>query len=286
MLLFSFQFIIIAALVAVALASDKYPKPYPKPAYPAYPAYAKSYDYVISSPTRNISNAFCLIDFFLQAPMPYSFDWSVKDEPSYNDFGHKETSNGKVVTGSYFLLLPDGRKQIVTYRADDYGYVADVKYEGEAKYPEYKPAYKPAYPAYPKASYPEPSYPKPTYTPPAYPKASYPEPAYPKPSYPSYPRPSYPSYPRPSYPSYPSYPRPTYPTTAAPVAEVEAAPAVKEAEVAVETPVVEAVAVAVAEPAVEAAPEVSVAAEPEIKATAEPETATEALWIYLDDVRR
>ena len=181
----------------------------------------------------------------------------MKDEPSCNDFGHKETSNDKVVTGSYFLLLPDGRKQIVTYRADDYGYVADVKYEGEAKYPEYKPAYKPAYPAYTKASYS-------------------------KPFYPSYPRPSYSS-----YLSYPFYPRPTYPTTAAPVAEeakVEAAPAVKEAGVAVEAPGVE--TVVVAEPAVEAAPEVSVAAEPEIKATAEPETATEALWIYLDDVRR
>ena len=68
LLLFSFQFIIIAALVAVALASDKYPKPYPKPAYPAYPAYAKSYDYVISSPTRNISNAFCLIGFLFTGP--------------------------------------------------------------------------------------------------------------------------------------------------------------------------------------------------------------------------
>ena len=190
----------------------------------------------------------------------------MKDEPSFNDFGHKKTSNDKVVTGSYFLLLPDGRKQIVTYRADDYGYVADVKYEGEAKYPEYKPAYKPAYPAYTKASYS-------------------------KPFYPSYPRPSYSS-----YLSYPFYPRPTYPTTAAPVAEeakVEAAPAVKEAGVAVEAPGVE--TVVVAEPAVEAAPEVNVAAvaevrgaaEPKIKATAEPETAQLKLfWSYLDVVRQ
>ena len=52
------------------------------------------------------------------------------------------------------MNLPDGRVQIVTYTADQNGYVADVKYEGTAQYPEYKPpayapapapAYKPAY---------------------------------------------------------------------------------------------------------------------------------------------
>ena len=70
------------------------------------------------------------------------------------------------MTGKYQVVLPDTRTQIVTYKADDYGYVADVQYQGEAKY-DYKPAYKAAYPAYPAYS----SYP-------AYPKA-YPAPAYP-----------------------------------------------------------------------------------------------------------
>ena len=79
--------------------------------------------------------------------MPFNFAWAVKDEPSYNDYSHAANSDGKVVTGSYRVVLPDGRTQIVTYKADENGYVADVKYEGEAKYPEPKPAYKSAYPA-------------------------------------------------------------------------------------------------------------------------------------------
>ena len=95
----------------------------------------------------------------IQAPQPYSFGYAVKDEASYNDYSHSETSDGNVVTGSYSVALPDGRTQIVTYKADKYGYTADVKYIGEAKYPEYKPSYAPAYstPSYP-STYAEPTY--------------------------------------------------------------------------------------------------------------------------------
>ena len=36
--------------------------------------------------------------------------------------------------GSYTVNLPDGRTQIVTYKADHYGgFVADVKYEGNVQ---------------------------------------------------------------------------------------------------------------------------------------------------------
>jgi len=65
-------------------------------------------------------------------PMPFNFDWAVKDEDSSNDFGHYAVSDGNTVTGSYRVLLPDGRVQIVTYKADENGYVADVQYQGEA----------------------------------------------------------------------------------------------------------------------------------------------------------
>jgi len=74
---------------------------------------------------------------WLQYGMPYNFDWTVKDKPSYNDFGQQESSDGKVVTGSYFVALPDGRVQTVDYKVEgDSGFVADVNYKGEAKYPE------------------------------------------------------------------------------------------------------------------------------------------------------
>jgi len=65
-----------------------------------------------------------------QAPKPYAYGYLVKDEPSNNYFGHRERSDGRAVIGQYFVLLPDGRLQTVTYTADgDNGYVADVRYD-------------------------------------------------------------------------------------------------------------------------------------------------------------
>nr|KAI9558676.1 hypothetical protein GHT06_015465 [Daphnia sinensis] len=66
--------------------------------------------------------------------MPYSFEYGVDDDASGLDFGHKESSDGAIVTGTYYVLLPDGRMETVNYKADDNGYVAEVSYEGEAKY--------------------------------------------------------------------------------------------------------------------------------------------------------
>merc|ERR1712012_1237280 len=84
-----------------------------------------------------------------EPPKPYAFQYGVHDDYSGANFDAQETSDSKAVSGSYQVALPDGRIQTVTYTADHYnGYVADVKYEGEAVYPKYEPKpYKPA-PAY------------------------------------------------------------------------------------------------------------------------------------------
>ena len=62
-----------------------------------------------------------------EPPQPYSYQYGVKDEYSGANFGASESSDTKVVSGSYTVALPDGRIQTVKYTADDYaGYVADV----------------------------------------------------------------------------------------------------------------------------------------------------------------
>ena len=76
-----------------------------------------------------------LQDSFESVEAKYDFDWSVNDE--YNSFGQQESRDGDNTQGSYYVQLPDGRLQKVTYYIDgDNGYVADVSYEGEASFPD------------------------------------------------------------------------------------------------------------------------------------------------------
>jgi len=106
-------------------------------------------------------------------PASYAFDWKVLDTYTKNDYGHQETRNGDAATGSYYVALPDGRLQTVSYSVDGYGgYVADVSYEGEPAYPEAAP-YHPAPPA-PYHPAPKPYHPAPYHPAPAYPRPSYP----------------------------------------------------------------------------------------------------------------
>ncbi|TRY71934.1 hypothetical protein TCAL_11484 [Tigriopus californicus] len=115
-------------------------------------------------------------------PASYAFEWQVQDDYTKNDYGHKENRENTITNGEYFVLLPDGRTQKVTYTVDGYnGYQAEVSYEGEAQYP----ADAPQRPAYPRPEYrTAASEPKPTYQKSA-PTRSYPQPtAAPSPAYP------------------------------------------------------------------------------------------------------
>merc|ERR1712165_299572 len=132
----------LSALLAVAAASPLPDHPPPAPYHAPHPApgYAEPV-----------------------APPVYDYQYGVND-PHYGPvFSQTEARDNYDTTGEYRVNLPDGRVQIVSYSAGPDGYVADVKYEGEAAYPE-EPAYKPApKPAYKPAPHPAPYKPAPTY---------------------------------------------------------------------------------------------------------------------------
>merc|ERR1712038_1618592 len=131
--------VIFAALLAVAAAS-----PLPASPAPYHPAPAPYHEPVL--------------------PPVYSYEYGVND-PHYGAvFTQKESRDNYDTAGEYRVNLPDGRVQIVSYTANADGYVADVRYEGDAIYPEYKPHPAPAYKPAPAPAYkpaPAPYHPKP-----------------------------------------------------------------------------------------------------------------------------
>jgi Insect cuticle protein. len=120
------SFIALLALAVVVLADN--PPPPPPPYKPAPAPYKPEPKYE-------------------EGPAQYEYAYAVKDEYANLDFNANEERDGYKTTGSYEVLLPDGRTQTVTYTVDGYsGYVADVQYAGEAKYEPYHPKPAPKYP--------------------------------------------------------------------------------------------------------------------------------------------
>ncbi|XP_053970876.1 pro-resilin-like isoform X1 [Hylaeus anthracinus] len=68
-------------------------------------------------------------------PANYEFSYEVQDAGAGLDFGHHESRKDNEASGTYHVLLPDGRTQIVDYVADGGGYRPMVRYEGTATYP-------------------------------------------------------------------------------------------------------------------------------------------------------
>ena len=163
----------IAAVASAAPAAPTYgykPIPAPAPAYIPAPAPAPAY---VPAPAPAPAYKPAPAPAYKPAPAPvypdvapaykytYGVDLADTLHNAYGEgaYGHSEARDGYATTGEYRVALPDGRTQIVSYKADKNGYVADVRYEGVAKYPEYKPAYHPApAPAYAPAPAPVPTY--------------------------------------------------------------------------------------------------------------------------------
>jgi hypothetical protein len=96
-------------------------KPAPAPVYKAAPSYAEP--------------------SYADVPAKYDWEYAVKDDYTNNDFGAKESRDGYLTNGKYYVALPDGRLQTVTYVVDGgAGYVPVVEYAGEAQYPPEKAA--------------------------------------------------------------------------------------------------------------------------------------------------
>ncbi|XP_076061300.1 uncharacterized protein LOC143037075 [Oratosquilla oratoria] len=112
----------LAALVAVCLA---------------LPDSRPTYLYAAPSSEESYERAYVRDSEEDYGPAKYDFNYAVKDDDSGNDFGHQESRDGDRTEGSYYVQLPDGRLQKVTYYVDDdSGFVANVEYEGEAHYPD------------------------------------------------------------------------------------------------------------------------------------------------------
>ncbi|XP_046751580.1 pro-resilin-like [Diprion similis] len=62
-------------------------------------------------------------------PAKYQFEYAVKDDESGNEYQQKEGRDGELTWGVYSVLLPDGRKQIVEYEADQDGFKPRISYE-------------------------------------------------------------------------------------------------------------------------------------------------------------
>ena len=57
-----------------------------------------------------------------------NYEYEINDY-SGNEQSKKETIDGDRQVGEYKTLLPDGRRQLVTYNAGPEGFVANVEYE-------------------------------------------------------------------------------------------------------------------------------------------------------------
>lgn len=76
--------------------------------------------------------------FCFQLPANYEFTYDVQDNAVSLDFGHNEKRKDDRAQGSYHVLLPDGRTQLVEYEAGPDGYRPQVTRTFEFYLDKYK----------------------------------------------------------------------------------------------------------------------------------------------------
>ncbi|XP_063630412.1 pro-resilin-like [Cydia splendana] len=64
-----------------------------------------------------------------EEPANYNFGYMVNDFEEGTDFGHHEERQDERAEGEYHVVLPDGRKQTVSYEADEHGFKPHISYE-------------------------------------------------------------------------------------------------------------------------------------------------------------
>merc|ERR1719193_1556537 len=134
------KFVFVLALVGVSLA-DQSPYAPPAPYHPAPAPYHPA-----PAPYHPAPHHPAPYHEEKQPPKPFAYEYGGADEYGRH-FAKTETQDEYgTVSGEYRVELPDGRVQIVSYTADhEHGYIADVRYEGEAH--PYVPEKKPHHPA-------------------------------------------------------------------------------------------------------------------------------------------
>ncbi|KAJ8708081.1 hypothetical protein PYW08_010447 [Mythimna loreyi] len=65
----------------------------------------------------------------ISEPANYNFGYMVNDYQEGTDFGHHEERQEERAQGEYHVVLPDGRKQTVSYEADERGFKPQISYE-------------------------------------------------------------------------------------------------------------------------------------------------------------
>jgi len=85
---------------------------------------------VLAAPQRRRGSSYDQNSDELFETPKYEFQWGVKDDASGNMYNHMESRDDDVTRGAYYVALPDGRVQKVTYYVDgDSGFVAEISYE-------------------------------------------------------------------------------------------------------------------------------------------------------------